>query len=65
MAVPHKIRAGEVVKLIEKFDVGPRTVWPKRRKRGDGSKSFRGYRFDWFEDAIARYLPSEAEDEDE
>jgi Protein of unknown function (DUF3631) len=61
--VPHKIKDAEVTKLLEKYSIHPGTVWPKQRKRGDESKSFRGYMRSWFEDAWARYCSDDEDDE--
>jgi hypothetical protein len=63
--VPHKIRDAEVTKLLEKYAIHPGTIWPKTRKRGDSSKSFRGYMRSWFEDAWARYCSVSDDDDNE
>ena len=63
--VPHKIKDAEVTQLLGKYDIHPKTVWPKNRKKGDASKSYRGYMRSWFEDAWARYCSDDSDDSDD
>lgn len=60
---PHKICDAEVTQLLARYGIHPGTVWPKGRKKGDKSKSFRGYMRSWFEDAWARYAREEEDEE--
>jgi hypothetical protein len=60
--VPHKIRDAEVTKLLEKFGLHPGTVWPSG-PRDDDTRSYRGYMRSWFEDAWARYVTDDDDEE--
>ena len=61
--VPHKIKEAEVTKLLSKYEIYPKTVWPKNRKRSDTTGSYRGWMRAWFEDAWARYCTDDDDDE--
>jgi hypothetical protein len=50
-----------VTQLLARYGIHPGTVWPKTRKRGDKSKSYRGYMCSWFDDAWASYCKEEDE----
>jgi Protein of unknown function (DUF3631) len=64
--VPHKIKDAEITKLLDdKYGIHPGTVWPKTRKKGDDSKSYRGYMRLWFEDAWLRYCDNDGDEDDE
>ena len=61
--VPHKIKEAKVTQLLSRYEIRPGTVWPSTRKRGDRSKSYRGYMKSWFKDAWSAYCKEEKEEE--
>ena len=54
---PRPMTQGIMAKLLEPFGIKPGTIWPLPRT--PDSKSARGYYRSQFEDAWARYCPSE------
>jgi Protein of unknown function (DUF3631) len=52
---PRKLTQAELARLLRPFHIGPKTVWPLRRRPGD--RSYRGYYRAQFEAAWASYCP--------
>jgi hypothetical protein len=53
---PRKLTQDELSRLLRPFGIGPKTIWPARRRLGD--RSGRGYLRSQFEQAWHAYCPA-------
>ena len=50
------LTAASLAKLLDRFEIAP-----KQLRNGAGEKQYRGYKKEWFSEAIARYAPQYGE----
>jgi len=55
--VPHKLKQGELARMLKRFHIRSSTVWPLHRQPSD--KSRRGYHKHQFEAAWRAYCPAD------
>ena len=57
--MPHSLRPAEMGRILDRFHIYPKTVWPKGPRR-PGVKSQPGYQSEQFEKARAEHLGSDS-----
>lgn len=56
---PRKLTSSELARLLQAFQIRPRSIWLRERREGENESSKKGYRREQFENAWARYCPED------